>query len=175
MKRFLSVFLTVCVLFGLLGAGVSAVSGTPAAAKVTTGTANLNVRAGASTSAAVTAKLKNGTWVTLLQKSGNWYRVRYGENKTGYCHADYLAVRDGSFLTTVSAGGSNLNVRKGAGTRYGVKAKLSDGAVVAVRLHVVRGRPADKRKASKKQQRKYHHAFPRAFCRFHRFPLLLVQ
>ena len=132
MKRFLSVFLTVCVLFGLLGAGVSAVSGTPAAAKVTTGTANLNVRAGASTSAAVTAKLKNGTWVTLLQKSGNWYRVRYGENKTGYCHADYLAVRDGSFLTTVSAGGSNLNVRKGAGTRYDVKAKLPDGAVVAV-------------------------------------------
>lgn len=132
MKRFLSLVLSLCVLLGLFGADVSAASDMPGAAKVTTGAYNLNVRAAASTSAAVTAKLKDGTWVTLLEKSGSWYRVRYGENKTGYCHADYLAVRDGSFLTTVSAGGSSLNVRRGAGTQYSVKTKLPDGTSVAV-------------------------------------------
>ena len=132
MKRFLSLVLSLCVLLGLFGADVSAASDMPGAAKVTPGAYNLTVRAAASTSAAIAAKLKDGTWVTLLQKSGSWYRVRYGENKTGYCHADYLSVRDGSFLTTVSAGGSSLNVRRGAGTQYSVKTKLPDGASVAV-------------------------------------------
>ena len=132
MKRFLSLFLTVGILLGLLGVSVSAASGTPAAAKVTTGSYNLNVRAGASTSATVTAKLKDGTWVTLLKKNGSWWRVQYGENKTGYCHEAYLTVRASSFATTVSTNGSSLNVRKGAGTQYGVKAKLPDGTAVAV-------------------------------------------
>ena len=132
MKRFLSFVLALCILLGLGCVGVSAASDTPAAAKVATGTANLNVRAGASTSAAVLAKLKGGTWVTLLEKSGSWWFVRYDAAKTGYCHAAYLSVRDDSFFTTVSTGGSNLNVRKGAGTQYGVKTKLPDGTSVAV-------------------------------------------
>ena len=61
MKRFLSFVLAVWLLLGLWCVGVSAASEPPAAAKVATGTANLHVRAGASTSAAVKAKLSNGT------------------------------------------------------------------------------------------------------------------
>ena len=132
MKRFLSFVLAVWLLLGLWCVGVSAASEPPAAAKVATGTANLHVRAGASTSAAVKAKLSNGTWVTLLEKSGSWWKVRYDAAKTGYCHAAYLAVRDSSFFTTVRTGGSNLNVRKGAGTQYDVKTKLADETPVAV-------------------------------------------
>ena len=118
MKRFLSMLPVVLLLCGLWSLPAAAASDAPAAAKVTTGTANLNVRASASTSASIVSKLPDGTWVTLLEKSGNWWKIRYGASATGYCYASYLAVRESSFRTTVSAGGSNLNVRKGAGTGY---------------------------------------------------------
>ncbi len=132
MKRLLSLVSAVLVLLSLWSVSVSAASGTPAAARVTTGAYHLHVRADASTSSAVLAKLSDGTYVTLLKKNGSWWQVRYAAGKTGYCHADYLTVRDTSFATTVSVNGGSLNVRKGAGTQYGVKTKLPDGTAVAV-------------------------------------------
>ena len=132
MKRFLS-FLLVCLLLGgLLTLPVFAAADAPAAAKVATGSANLNVRTGPSTGSAIAAKLKNGTWVTLLEQSGDWWQIRFGENEEGYCHGAYLAVRSTSFSAAVQTGGPNLNVRKGAGTDYAVKAKLANGDAVAV-------------------------------------------
>ena len=129
MKRFLSLAL-VCLLLAAAALPAFGAADTPAAAKVKTGGANLNVRAGASTLQPIVAKLTDGAWVTLLSKSGDWWQVRYDETHTGYCHAAYLAARAASFRTTVSA--TALNVRKGAGTNYAVKTTLSCGEDVAV-------------------------------------------
>ena len=130
MKRFLSLLLVCLLLLSAAALPAFGASDGPAAAKVKTGGANLNVRAGASTSKAIVAKLADGAWVTLLGKSGDWWKVRCGETQTGYCYADYLAVRSASYRTTVST--TALNVRKGAGTDYAVKAQLTDGEAVAV-------------------------------------------
>lgn len=130
MKRFLSLLLVCLLLLSTAALPAFGASNSPAAAKVKTGGANLNVRAGASTAAAILTKLPDGTWVTLLEKSGDWWKVRCGETQTGYCHADYLALRTTSYHTTVNT--TALNVRKGAGTGYAVKAQLINGDAVAV-------------------------------------------
>lgn len=132
MKRFLSLSLVCLLLLSALCLPASAASDTPAAAKVITGKANLNVRTGASTAKAIAAKLADGTLVTLLEKSGGWWKIRYGEAKTGYCHGDYLAVYASSFHTTVQTGGAALNVRRAAGTDAAVKTQLPNGTPVAV-------------------------------------------
>lgn len=130
MKRFLSLLLVCLLLLSTATLPAFAAADSPAAAKVKTGGANLNVRAGASTGKAVISKLADGTWVTLLEKSGDWWKVRYNETQTGYCHAAYLAVRASSYHTTVST--TALNVRKGAGTSYAVKTQLQRGDAVSV-------------------------------------------
>ncbi len=132
MKRFISMLLVCLLLTGAVCLPASAASGSPAAAKVQTGSANLNVRTAASTSAKIADRLPDGTLVTLLEQSGSWWKVRYDAAKTGYCHGDYLAVYASSFLTTVQTGGSALNVRKAAGTGAAVKARLQNGEPVAV-------------------------------------------
>ena len=131
MKRFLPVFLTVCVLFGLLGAGVSAVSGTPAAAKVTTGTANLNVRAGASTSYKSYRVLPNGTAFIVKPKSGNWYKIKVLKTgEVGWVSKTYTAKYATGRVATNS---SNLRVRKGPGTGSPVLGSLKKGTRVTVK------------------------------------------
>ncbi len=132
MKRFLSAFLVCLLLLGAVCLSAFAASGSPAAAKVTTGKANLNVRTTASTSAKIADRLPDGTLVTLLEQSGSWWKVRYAGAKTGYCHGDYLAVYASSFLATVQTGGRALNVRKAAGTDAAVKTQLQHGETVAV-------------------------------------------
>ena len=66
MKRFLSLLLVCLLLLSTATLPAFAAADSPAAAKVKTGGANLNVRAGASTGKAVISKLADGTWVTLI-------------------------------------------------------------------------------------------------------------
>lgn len=134
MKRFLSFALVCLLLLGALSLPAFAASDSPAAARVQTGKANLNVRTAASTSAKIADKLPDGTLVTLLEQSGGWWKVRYDKSKTGYCHGDYLAVYAASYLTTVSTGGAALNVRKAASTDAAVLTRLANGEAVAVLL-----------------------------------------
>ena len=56
----------------------------------------LNLRKSASTSSKVLAKLKNGTIVTVLDKSSSWSKVQYGST-VGYCKNSYL-----KFFTSTS-------------------------------------------------------------------------
>jgi uncharacterized protein YgiM (DUF1202 family) len=51
----------------------------------------LNVRSGAGTQYKVVGSLKNGTKVEVLDKSGSWYRIKYG-SMTGYVSGQYLIV-----------------------------------------------------------------------------------
>lgn len=91
----------------------------------------LNVRRSASTSAGVVSTLKKNTYVTLLSKEGNWWRVEYAQGRYGYCHTDYIKTVDSS-VATVSTAGSTLNVRSGAGTSYSRIGSLSNGTSVLI-------------------------------------------
>ena len=100
------------------------------AAVVNVSSGNLNVRSGASTGNQVVATLGKGSYVTLVSRSGSWWKVEYGKEKYGYCHSDYLKEVAGT-VNTVSVSGS-LNVRAGAGTNYARTGSLYNGESVVV-------------------------------------------
>ncbi len=95
--------------FFLAGTPVHAAPDIPAAGIVATEVTGLNVRSSASRSAPVLTSLPRGGKVTLLSRSGEWWRVQYGPGQTGYTHASYIRELSGSSFASVSA--SNLNVR----------------------------------------------------------------
>ncbi len=92
---------------------------------------NLNVRSAASTSSSIVARLANGSFITLISKSGSWWYVEYGNGTYGYCHADYIkTVNSSTAKVTLSYG--NLNVRSGASTSYSVISRLPNGKTVVI-------------------------------------------
>ncbi len=99
------------------------------AGAVTTASGKLNVRSQASSSASVVASLKKGSYITLISKSGSWWKVEYADGKYGYCHADYITIVQGSPVTVTTQSGG-LNVRSGPGTSYGKTATLYRGQTV---------------------------------------------
>lgn len=130
-KKLFAVLLTVISLWALGIPAFAAENGSTAGTvRITSG--SLNVRAGASTSSAVIASLYKGETVTLLQKSGNFWKVEYGSGQYGYASADYIAPVSGSYAARVQTAGGNLNVRAGAGTSYAVRTALPNGKIVVV-------------------------------------------
>ena len=101
------------------------------AGAVTVSYGTLNVRSSASTASSVVASLPKGGYVTLLERSGAWWRVQVGDGRYGYCHADYITPI-ASTAATVAVGWGTLNVRSGAGTHYARVASLNKGEAVAV-------------------------------------------
>lgn len=99
------------------------------AGAVTTSSGSLNVRAEASSGAPVISTLKKGSYITLISKSGSWWKVEYAKGRYGYCHADYITIVQGTPVTVNTSSGG-LNVRSGAGTSYGKVATLPKNEVV---------------------------------------------
>ena len=97
--------------------------------RVKTKGSNLNVRSGPGTSYKIINSLANGTGVTVLEKDGNWYRVKSFTNVTGWVSKNYLVK---SSAARVSTKGSNLNVRKGPGTNKAVLGSLPNGTKISV-------------------------------------------
>ena len=104
----------------------------PAAGKVSTGGYRLNVRERATTSSSIRKKLTDQSWITLIEKSGAWWRVKYGENAYGYCHEAYIVPRSASVHAVLQNGGATVKIYRGEGTNYEVKAVLQHGTAVAV-------------------------------------------
>lgn len=131
MKRTISLILLAILVVGVLRLPMQAEAAdlSSKAGAVTTASASLNVRASASTSSPVIASVRKGSYITLLSKSGAWWRVEYGKNQYGYCHGDYITVVQGSPVTVSTQSGS-LNVRSGPGTAYGKVASLAKGETV---------------------------------------------
>ncbi len=98
---------------------------------VATDSTSLNVRSSPSASAAVLTTLKKGSYVTLISKSGTWWKVEYGKNAYGYCSSSYINTLS-SYAADVNITSGVLNVRSGAGTAYSVKTTLSKGTTVVV-------------------------------------------
>ena len=61
-------------------------------ATVRTQSTALNVRASASASASIVGKLQKGEQVVILGTYGNFYKILYDGNKTGYASTAYLTV-----------------------------------------------------------------------------------
>ena len=110
----------------------------------------LNVRSGPGTSNSVIGSLKRGNSVAVKAKSNGWYKVSYGSG-TGWVCGDYLSVGQsspakapaqskpsspsssgGSAGRISGTGGAGVNVRTGAGTRYGRIGGLAEGASVTI-------------------------------------------
>lgn len=110
-----------------------------AAASVGVGTVNadaLRLRQSASTDSTILATASKGDSVIILENAGNnWYKVDY-KSVQGYMSGEYLTVATTTDAAIgygkVSAGGSTLNMRSGAGTSYGVVSSLPDGTIVEI-------------------------------------------
>lgn len=131
MKKTFTILLSAMILLSafLPVPRVRAATATSKAGAVTLSEGYLNVRADATTGARVVSTLNKGSYVTLLSKSGSWWKVEYAKERYGYCHADYITPVQGSPVTVATRSGS-LNVRKGAGTSYSVTGSLYKGEVV---------------------------------------------
>lgn len=99
------------------------------AGAVTTASGKLNVRSSPSSSASVVGSLNKGSYITLISRSGDWWKVEYAKGKQGYCHADYITIVQGTPVTVNTQSGG-LNVRSGAGTSYAKTGTLSKGETV---------------------------------------------
>lgn len=130
-RRIFSMFLSAILILGVfvLPTEVQAATSSSKAGAVTTSSGKLNVRSKASSGSSVVASLNKGSYITLISKSGSWWKVEYAKGKYGYCHADYITIVQGTPVTVTTQSGS-LNVRSGAGTGYSRVATLSKGETV---------------------------------------------
>ena len=134
MKRTCSLILSLLLIFTLFqNATITAEASSTVygVGKVTTDSTSLNVRKSASTSSSVVTTLKRNSLITLINKSGNFWYVRYGASSYGYCSADYITVSSTNVKTVKTTSG-NLNVRSSASTSATIKARLSSGTKVPV-------------------------------------------
>lgn len=131
MRKFTSFILTLILILGTIIIPTTAATTSSKAGVVSVTSGKLNVRSASSTSGTVVSSLSKGSYVALMSKSGNWWRVEYADGKYGYCHADYIKTTTGTPATVKISSGS-LNVRSGAGTSYSKVASLYNGEVVIV-------------------------------------------
>ena len=78
---------------------ISVVSGTPAV--ISTGSGNLNVRSGPSTSSSIYRSLPKGETVIVLSASNGWSRILYHGTKTGYVSSQYLSTGNAAVSLSV--------------------------------------------------------------------------
>lgn len=123
----LSLVFTVLIFATPVKANAATLSSTAGTVSVTSGT--LNVRSSGSSNSTVISSLKKGSFVTLISKSGSWWKVEYAKDKYGYCHADYIKSVL-STAKTVKLTSGTLNVRSGAGTSYSRVAGLKNGEII---------------------------------------------
>ena len=130
-RRTLSLLLSTFLIFGFLVRPPEARAATTSskAGAVTTSSGKLNVRSQASSASSAVASLNKGSYITLISKSGSWWKVEYAKGKYGYCHGDYITIVQGTPVTVATSSGA-LNVRSGAGTSYSKVASLGKGEVV---------------------------------------------
>ena len=134
MKRTCSLILSLLLIFSLFSSitmTAEANSTVYGVGKVTTQSTSLNVRKSASTSSSVVTTLKRNSLITLINKSGNFWYVRYGTSGYGYCSADYITVTS-TDVKTVKTTSGNLNVRSSASTSGTILTRLPSGTKVPV-------------------------------------------
>ena len=133
MRKSTSVLLTIIMCLSVFIYSPKAVAATniKGAGKVTTVSTALNVRSSASKTASIKTTLKKNSYVTLISKSGEFWRVQYSASGYGYCHEDYITTAS-TKVRTVSTSSGRLRVRSAASSTATIKAYLSGGTQVTV-------------------------------------------
>lgn len=134
MKKVITIILCFMTVFVPLFAATPAVNSATmesSAGVVTTKNYSLNIRSGMSTSSSVLSTAQKGSYLTLLERTGQWWKVEYEKGRYGYCHADYITPVSG-VNATVNTKSMDLNVRSGAGTYYSRIGSLAKGEIVIV-------------------------------------------
>ncbi len=98
---------------------------------VRTAQTRLNVRSAPSLSGSVLTGLNKGSYISLVSKSGDWWKVEYASGRYGWCNDDYIETI-ATKTATVSADGFRLNIRSGPSTSYRILSQFGDGASVKV-------------------------------------------
>lgn len=131
MKKHISFILTLIFMVGIMATPIKASAATmnSKAGKVSITSGTLNVRKTASTTSDILTSLKQNSYITLISKSGSWWKVEYAKGKYGYCHTDYIKTASGTPMSVNITSGT-LNVRSGAGTSYSKTASLTKGQIV---------------------------------------------
>ncbi|MBD8848217.1 SH3 domain-containing protein [Priestia megaterium] len=113
-------------------------SGTTPPAESTTYTvtaSTLNVRSGAGTNYASIGSVTKGQKLSVVSKSGSWYKINYN-GRTGYVSSDYVQASGTTTppaeSTTYTVTASTLNVRSGAGTSYASIGSVTKGQKLSV-------------------------------------------
>jgi len=82
--------LSVVLFMTTLGAGAVATSGSSGV--VTTQGSPLQIRAGKGVDTAIITGVANGETLTVLETSGDWYKVKLSDGQTGYAHRKYIKM-----------------------------------------------------------------------------------
>ena len=131
MKRIVSITLSAALAAIISTSSVYAAEADSMAGKVSTESGNLNIRSAPSASSYIAGVLKKGDYVTLISKTGDWWKIEYAEGKFGYCHGDYITVVSDSTAFVATKSG-NLNVRSGAGKNFPVIGSVTKGENVII-------------------------------------------
>ena len=133
MKKTISIFMALVLSLTLIPFTQKANSAEKihGAGKVATSSTALNVRSSASGTSTVKAKLSRNSYVTLVSKNGNYWRVQYSATGFGYCHADFITTAS-TKVRTVKTTSGRLRVRASASSSATIKDYLSSGAQVTV-------------------------------------------
>ena len=133
MKKTISILMAMVLSFSLLPFTKKAVAAEKiyGAGKVSTTSTALNVRSSASSTATVKAKLSKDSYVTLVSKSGKYWRVQYSASGYGYCYADYIKTAS-TKVRTVKTTSGRLRVRSSASSSANIKDYLANGTQVTV-------------------------------------------
>ena len=159
MKKTVSLALATLLLLFAFSSAACAAFANGSQAIVSTRSGKLNMRSGASGAYPIIDRLANGTTVTIVSQSGNWYCISVG-GRTGYVSADYLRANPndpGSTELTpgtvpgtnnnpaqtvlgakayVSTSGGSLNMRVSPSAAGGVVRRLPNGAQVTIQEKV---------------------------------------
>lgn len=116
---------------------------TPASGTMKNTASSLRIRKGAGTNTATIGYLDRNEEVTVLAKSGDWFKIKDKNGVVGYCSAKYLVKvengNNGGTETVKPMTGkvkvveaTNLNVRSGAGTGHKVLGTVKGGTVLEI-------------------------------------------
>lgn len=88
----------------------------------------LNLRTGPGTQFSVIGRMPNGSFVTFLEISGDWARVRHDSGHEGWAWYPYLIRYVGEDRPVFTAGpGGRVSLHSGPGTRHRVLRSVTNG------------------------------------------------
>ena len=93
------------------GGSSSNESAQPGFVKLSNSSSLLNVRSSANLSSSIIGSLKNGSSVSILGKTGSWYKIKYG-SKVAYVSSNYISSSNNSN----SSSDNNSSTSTGKGT-----------------------------------------------------------